>query len=88
VAFAPPGFGPFGGDVLIGNFGDGRINVYTDLGQLVAHLTDPAGSPITIDGLWGLRFGNLSFGGPGSLIFSAGINGESDGLLGLLTPAG
>lgn len=88
VAFAPPGFGPFGGDVLIGNFGDGRINVYTDLGQLVAHLTDPAGSPITIDGLWGLRFGNSSFGGPGSLIFSGGINGENDGLLGLLTPAG
>jgi hypothetical protein len=48
---------------------------------------DQTGAPITIDGLWGLRFGNSTFGGAGSLIFSAGLNDENDGLLGLITPA-
>jgi len=53
----PRGFGPFGGALLVGNFGDGRINAFDRrtvafLGQLA----DPNGDPITISGLWGLRF--------------------------------
>jgi hypothetical protein len=30
IAFAPAGFGPFGGKVLVRNFGDGRINGESD----------------------------------------------------------
>src|SRR5262245_22174676 len=55
LALTPIGFGSFSGDLLVGNFGDGRINVFdsaTDvfLGQLL----DINGNPITIDGLWAL----------------------------------
>ena len=44
--------------------------------------------PIVIDGLWGLRFGNGAAAKTGELLFSAGPNHESDGLLGKLVPAG
>jgi hypothetical protein len=61
--------------------------VFSVGGQPLVQLHDQTGAPVTIDDLWGLRFGNTGFGGPGSLIFGAGINDENDGLLGLLTPA-
>ena len=44
------------------------------------------GNPIVIDGLWGLKFGT-KVGSPNTLFFTAGINGEKDGLFGSLTPA-
>jgi uncharacterized protein (TIGR03118 family) len=87
VTFAPAGFGPFGGDVLVGNFGNGRINVFTPFGQFVDQLRGQNGHPITIDGLWGLLFGNSTFGGPGSLIFSSGPDDQNHGLVGVLNPA-
>ena len=70
-------------DLLVGNFGNGTINVYNPtngarLGQLRRH----NGLPIVIDGLWGLRFGNGNAAKTNELIFSAGPNGESHGLLG------
>jgi uncharacterized protein (TIGR03118 family) len=86
IAFAPAAFGRFGGDVLIGNFGDGRINVLTRFGLFLGQLHNQTGQPITINGLCGLLFGNTAFGGAGSLAFSAGPNDENDGLLGTLTP--
>jgi hypothetical protein len=85
VALAPLGFGAFGGDLLVGNFGDGRINVFnpmngTWLGELMSSTN---GTPIEVDGLWGLAFGNGHSGGDAyTLYFTAGINGESDGLFG------
>jgi uncharacterized protein (TIGR03118 family) len=88
VTLAPPTFGAFGGDILVGNFGDGRINAYNPttgqfLGQLRNH-----GGPITISGLWGLRFpaGSLNVT-PNALYFTAGPNDEADGLLGDIVPA-
>lgn len=87
VAFAPAGFGPFGGDVIVGNFGDGRINVFSPFGRFIDRLRSQNGKPLVIDGLWGLLPGNSTFGGVGSLIFSAGPDDESHGLLGTLTPA-
>jgi uncharacterized protein (TIGR03118 family) len=88
VALAPATFGAFGGDILVGNFGDGRINAFNPttgqfLGQLRNH-----GGPITISGLWGLRFpaGSLNVT-PNALYFTAGINDEADGLLGDIVPA-
>jgi uncharacterized protein (TIGR03118 family) len=88
VTLAPSTFGAFGGDILVGNFGDGRINAFNPttgqfLGPLRSH-----GGPITISGLWGLRFpaGSLNVT-PNALYFTAGINDEADGLLGDIVPA-
>ena len=90
VALAPAGFGQFAGDILVGNFGDGRINVYDKNGNFISQLEDPSGHPITIDGLWALNFGGGIRSSPDTLYFSAGPNGGSDGLFGTITaqPAG
>jgi uncharacterized protein (TIGR03118 family) len=83
IALAPAGFGGLGGDFLIGNFGDGSINVYTQAGAFVGTLADLKGNLLVNDGLWALTFGNGGNGGsPGSLYLTAGLNGEMDGLFG------
>jgi uncharacterized protein (TIGR03118 family) len=89
LTLAPSGFGNFGGDLLVGNFGDGTINAYDPIsGAFIETLRDTNGNPIVIDGLWGLRFG--IGGSPATaetLYFTAGPDGESHGLLGTLTQA-
>lgn len=89
MAMAPAGFGPLGGKLLIGNFGNGRINAFDpSTGEFFDKLRDSNGQPIVIDGLWALQFGNGGNGGDlGKLYFTAGPNGEADGLFGRLTPA-
>jgi uncharacterized protein (TIGR03118 family) len=88
VAAAPAGFGPFAGDILIGNFGDGRINAFDpQSGEWLGALNNAGGTPFSASGLWGITFGNGHSGGSaGSLYFAAGISGESEGLLGSLAP--
>ena len=87
VAVAPASFGQFAGDILIGNFGNGHINVYSPDGEFVDKLRDPNGQAIVIDGLWTLRVGNGGAGGlTNTVYFTAGPNGESDGLFGSLAP--
>jgi len=89
LALAPAGFGGFGGALLVGNFGDGHINAYNpDTGTPLGQLRGPGGHPIVIDGLWGLRFGNGNAAKTEELLFSAGPNGEADGLLGKIVVAG
>ena len=93
LAIAPASFGALAGDLLVGNFGDGRINAYTlDEGDFKGALRSTNGSPITIDGLWALRVGNgggaPTGGDPNAVYFTAGINHESDGLFGTITKAG
>jgi uncharacterized protein (TIGR03118 family) len=90
LALAPSTFGPFAGALLVGNFGDGRINAFDPKGgAFLGQLTNASGQPITIDGLWGLSFGNNgNAGSANTLFFTAGINGEANGLLGSLTAAG
>ena len=88
LALAPAGFGDFGGALLVGNFGDGRINAFDPMtGVFLGSLLDLNGNPIEIDGLWGLAFGNA---GPGfdshKLYFAAGIDDEENGLFGSLEP--
>jgi uncharacterized protein (TIGR03118 family) len=93
LAIAPPSFGKFAGDLLVGNFGDGRINAYTlDKGNFRGALRDAmTGEPITIEGLWALRVGNggggTNGGDPNAVYFTAGINDEADGLFGKITNA-
>jgi uncharacterized protein (TIGR03118 family) len=88
MALAPASFGQFGGDLLVGNFGDGHINVYDPTtGRRLGQLRGSNGQPIFIDGLWGLMFGNGNAAGTGQLLFSAGPDGESHGLLGKIVVA-
>lgn len=89
LALAPASFGSIAGDLLVGNFGDGTINIF-DLSTdtFVGLLTDGSGNPIVIDGLWALMAGNGTLAGNSSSIyFSAGPGGESHGLFGVLAPA-
>ncbi|TME21987.1 MAG: TIGR03118 family protein [Chloroflexi bacterium] len=89
LAIAPASFGDFAGDLLVGNFGNGRINAFTlDKGNFRGTLKSDQG-PIAIDGLWALRVGNgappPNGGDPNAVYFTAGINGEADGLFGTIT---
>jgi len=87
LAIAPTGFGPFGGDLLVGNLGNGWINVFNPTtGEHLGTLDGTNGYPITINQLWGLRFGNSMFGGSSALVFSAGPDNYANGLVGTLTP--
>jgi uncharacterized protein (TIGR03118 family) len=89
VTLAPPTFGTFGGDILVGNFGNGRIHAYDQAtGAFEGTLSSQHG-PVAIDGLWGLRFAPTTPGaGPNTLFFTAGLNHEADGLFGTLVPTG
>jgi len=85
---APKGFGQFGGKLLVGNFGDGRIHAYGLFsGRPDGTLRTKHHKPIVIDGLWALQFGTATTGGTGTLLFSAGLNDEADGLVGAINPA-
>jgi uncharacterized protein (TIGR03118 family) len=85
---APASFGQFAGAVLIGNFGNGRIHAFDpDTGKFLGAVVNSVGQTILIDGLWSLSVGNGKAGGDANaIIFSAGPNGEKDGLLGSLVP--
>ena len=94
VVLAPAGFGGFGGALLVGNFGDGLINAFNPAtGAWLGALQDESGKPISIEGLWGLTFGNgTKAGDTHTLYFTAGIAGggrvEDHGLFGRIVPTG
>jgi uncharacterized protein (TIGR03118 family) len=92
IALAPNGFGPFSGTLLIGNFGDGRINGFSLDGQFLGTLGDENGKPIVIDGLWGLTFlppiEGTGVSPETRLYFSSGPADESNGVLGFLRSIG
>ena len=87
LAVAPMGFGRLRGSLLVGNFGDGRIDAFNaTTGHFEGRLRDPHGRAIAIDGLWGLQVGNGNAAKTDQLVFSAGPGGESHGLLGKIVP--
>ena len=78
-----------GGALWIGNFGNGHINAFDpDTGKFLSKVRDPKGQAILIDGLWTITFGSNNDGGgaANTLYFTAGPNGETDGLFGSLNP--
>lgn len=88
LAIAPKKFGPFGGDLLVGNLGNGWINAFNPTtGKFLGALDTTKGHPIAINGLWALAVGNSQFGGSSSVVFSAGPNAYANGLVGVLNPA-
>ena len=94
VVLAPAGFGGYGGALLIGNFGDGRINAFKPAtGELLGELQNASGAPISIEGLRGLIFGSsVQADSSRTLYFTAGIAAggsvEDHGLFGSIAPAG
>jgi len=89
LAWAPADFGRFSNDLLVGNFGDGRIIAFAPKAgggfERAGILRGTGGVPIVIDGLWALEFGNGNAAGPtNSLFFTAGPDDESHGLFGMI----
>ena len=85
LASAPASFGAFGGDLLVGNFGDGTINAYDPASfTLKGQLQDSTGKPIQNQNLWEILFGSNGTGDPNTLYFSAGVNNEKGGLFGAI----
>jgi hypothetical protein len=80
------------GSLLIGNFGDGRINIFAKEGhEFAGHATgqilnSATGKPFAEPGLWQILPGTAATGGTNALWFAAGINDEANGLLGVLRP--
>jgi uncharacterized protein (TIGR03118 family) len=98
IAIAPQSFGRFGGDLLVGNFGDGRINAFRRDGdgwRSDGALRGRDGKAIVVNGLWGIGFGNGGLAGAkDALFFASGPHdwrGETElgvhGLLGSIRPA-
>jgi len=87
MAIAPAGFGSLAGDLLIGNFGDGTINIFapngTALATSVGPLTVTNGGAISVPGLWSLVFGNGDADKPlTTLFYTAGFADQTDGVFG------
>ena len=88
IALAPAGFGQFGGDLLVGNFGDGTINAFDPTSfALKGQLQDATGAAIVNNRLWEILFGQGGTGDPNTLYFSAGVNNEKGGLFGAIAVA-
>jgi uncharacterized protein (TIGR03118 family) len=91
LALAPADFGRFSGDLLVGNFGDGRIHAFDpETFEAVGLLHSASGRPIQIDGLWALQFGHgttatSANGLTTTLFFTAGPADEDHGLFGSIT---
>jgi uncharacterized protein (TIGR03118 family) len=90
IAIAPAGFGSLQGDVLIGNFGDGMINIFSPNGTALANAEGPlmssAGQPFVFPGLWSLVFGNGDSDKPvTTLFYTAGFANQTDGVFGGIT---
>jgi uncharacterized protein (TIGR03118 family) len=87
VARASFAFGRFSGDILVGNFGDGTINVFNSAGDFRGQLSGADGKPLTINGLWTLTLGGGARSSSDTLFFTAGPNNQNDGQFGTITPA-
>jgi uncharacterized protein (TIGR03118 family) len=94
MAIAPKGWGDFGGDLLVGNVDDGKINAFNPRsGNFRGTIKGTDGKPLVNLGLWGIQFGNGVIGTPNTLVFAAGIGDGVDpstvyqhGLVGLIEP--
>jgi uncharacterized protein (TIGR03118 family) len=89
IASSAADFGVFSHRLLVGNFGDGSINVFNAVsGKHEGKLLNADGSPVSINGLWAISFagGNTKSGAANALYFTAGLNDEADGLFGNIVP--
>ncbi|MGA2776214.1 MAG: TIGR03118 family protein [Steroidobacteraceae bacterium] len=88
IAIAPSGFGTLAGDLLVGNFGDGHINIFSPEGTSMGPLSVSNGGTVTIPGLWSLVFGDGDSDKPlTTLFYTAGFTDQTDGVFGTITPS-
>jgi uncharacterized protein (TIGR03118 family) len=100
MTIAPAGFGKFGGDLLVGNFGDSHVSAFNlKTGRFLGQLEGTNGQPLVLNGgvnspphdtkgLWGIAFGNGQGGaGKQTLFFASGPNDETDGVFGMVKMA-
>ena len=89
IAVAPAGFGSVGGNLLIGNFGDGTINSFDPVsGKALGSISLASGKELVIPGLWALAFGNGAANQPANALFyTAGPNNQVDGVFGRIDVA-
>jgi uncharacterized protein (TIGR03118 family) len=82
LAVAPADYGTLSGALLVGNFGDGRINGFDiTSGTFIHVMADSTGAAIVTPGLWGIAFGNGVRNQPTKVLYlAAGSNGEANGL--------
>jgi uncharacterized protein (TIGR03118 family) len=82
VAIAPAGFGIYGGDLLIGNFGDGLITAYspTPPYNYLGMVADSTGKALSYPGLWDIFVSSSTAANPNAIYFSAGLAQETHGL--------
>ena len=85
LSVAPSSWGHLAGDVLVGQFGSGKIDIFSPRGDFRGFLKGADHKPLVIDGLWALTPGNGATGDTQKIYFSAGPNSEADGLFGSLT---
>jgi uncharacterized protein (TIGR03118 family) len=86
VVLAPNNFGQFSNDILIGNFGDGKISAWEpDTGKFIDWMRDAHDKTIELGTLWTLVFGGGAVSNPQTLYFTTGLVMEQDGLFGTLT---
>ncbi len=86
ITQAPATFGSFGGDILVGNFGDGSISAYDPGTGAFLGVLSSASGPIVNSGLWALDFRATGSGfDPNTLFIDAGINNQADGLFAEIT---
>ncbi|HMF45871.1 MAG TPA: TIGR03118 family protein [Candidatus Udaeobacter sp.] len=77
---SPWGLALVEGELWVGNFGNGLINVYDPMtGAFIETLMRADGTPLQFDGLWDF------LPQAGGVFFTAGIAGEAHGLFGLIT---
>jgi uncharacterized protein (TIGR03118 family) len=78
MAMAPANFGTFSNALLVANHGNGTINAFNARGGLLGQLSNPDGTPIMINGLWGINFGNGVNSQPtNTLFFAAGPSNQA-----------
>lgn len=68
MALAPRGFGPYGGALLVANFGSGRIDAYAHRGHGWRFL---GRLPLRVPAVWGIAFGNGGMAGERTTLFYA-----------------
>jgi uncharacterized protein (TIGR03118 family) len=87
LAVGTANFGTFSNDILIGNLGDGTVNAFDPTsGAFLGQLSNAAGKPLKISGLWGLMFGNGGMGGlKDTLYFTSGPSAYAHGRFGSIT---
>ena len=94
LAWAPTDFGRFSNDLIVGNFGDGKLHAFRWDGKSWHPDGELLGSneePVVIDGLWAIEFGGgqnvTNNGQANTLFYTAGPNDEEGGAFGTITAA-